>query len=159
MADDRVAALAVGAQLIRAALAEHAEPRLVVDVQERVIGAGEHREAAEVRGRAGQAAHAVDADQPRARPVSGEQFAEFARVVVAERDDRRAPRLSGGAAVDDRSLGAAVKKDGAAVDESGDDHRVDLGAGGDDERVLAAQQRRQVLLDLFVLPAQARHAG
>src|SRR5436189_82447 len=43
----------------------------VVDVEEGVVLAGEPRERANVRGVAGHAVHAVDADEPRSAPVLG----------------------------------------------------------------------------------------
>ena len=52
-------------------LADDAEAVRVVDVEEGVVLAGEPRERANVRGVAGHAVHAVDADEPRSTPVLG----------------------------------------------------------------------------------------
>ncbi len=62
MADDAVAAQAPLAELVGGALADHAEPVGVVDVQERVVLAGDARELLDVGGVPGHRVHAVDRD-------------------------------------------------------------------------------------------------
>ena len=150
VADDAVAARRRTGRLVGRALADDAEAVRVVDVEQRVVLACDAGEGVEVGRVPGHAVDPVHADQPGRGAVLPEQPLQIVGVAEAEPLERRA--VCGGelAAVVDRLVRAAVDEDRALAGEHRDHRRVDERDRRQDERVLAAEQLGQLLLDLPV---------
>ena len=122
----------------------------VVDVQQRAVTAGDLGERLQVGGVAGHAVDAVHAHEPRAVGLGAQQLVEVVRILEAEAPDRGAARARHLAAVVDRLVCARVEEDRAGGGQQRDHRHVDVRDRRQDERVLAAEQRGQPLLDLLV---------
>ena len=133
-----------------APLADHAEPVGVVDVEERAVLAGDPGERAQVGRVAGDAVHAVHADDARVREVVAKQAVEV--VGILERESLHGGAAGPGdlAAVVDRLVRPAVEEDRAAGGEHRDHRHVDVRDGRQHERVLASEELREPALDLLV---------
>ena len=140
----------VGAGLIGCTLADHAEAVSVVDVEQRAVAARDLGERAQVGRVAGHAVDAVHAHQPRAVAPAPRDLVEMVGVFEAEAADRGAARAGDLAAVVDRLVRARVEEDRPRRGEHGDDRGVDVGDRRQHQRVLAAEQLGQALLDLLV---------
>jgi hypothetical protein len=92
VSDDAVATLAPLGQLVGAALADHAEPMAVIQVQEATVLARHARELPDVGRVARHRVHALDGDEPGPHRRGAEEVLEMLVVVVAE-------PLDGGAAL------------------------------------------------------------
>jgi hypothetical protein len=155
---DPVAALAVRAQLVVGALADHAEPVRVVDVKERVVLAGDAREGRDVRCVPGHAVHTVDADQPRRGAAVTKQPLQVVDVLERESLDRRPSHLGELAAVVNRLVRAVLQEDRPAAREHRDHRHVDQRDRRQHERVLGADQLGEPFLDLLVEDRAAEEA-
>ncbi len=150
---------AVGARLVRRALADHAEAVSVVDVEDRVVAAGEPGELGQVGSVSGHAVDPVHADRAacverscRSSRSRSSGSSKRNRFTVAPRARREL------AAVVDRLVGSAVDEDRPVAGEHRDHGQVDQRDRRDDERVLAAEQLDQTLFDLLVEDWAAEHA-
>ena len=157
VADDAVPADAVGARLVGRALADDPESVSVVDVEDRVVATGDSGELAQIRRVAGHAVDPVHAHQPRAGAVLAQELLEVVRILEAESLHRRPAGRGELAAVVDGLVSAAVDVDRPVPGEHRDHGQVDEGDRRDDERVLAAEQLDQALLDLRVENGAAEH--
>jgi hypothetical protein len=106
----------------------------------------------------GHAVDPVEADEPRRRVLLAEQPLEVGRVLEGEAPERRAVRLREDAAVVDRLVRAVLEEDRPAAREHGDDGHVDERDRRQDERVLAAEEIGEALLDLLVEHRAAEQA-
>ena len=107
------------------------------------------------------AGHRVDpvhAHQPRAAGRAAQQLLEVLRVFEAEALHRGASRPRRLAAVVDRLVRPRVEQDRARPGEHRDRGEVDVGDRRQHQRVRAAQQRREALLDLLVQHRAAQEA-
>ena len=158
VADDAVAAHPVRRGLPEMLLADHAEAVGVVDVEQGAVAARDLGEGGEVRRVARHRVHAVHADEARAVGLLAHQLVEVVGVLEAEPAHGGAARLGHLAAVVDRLVGAGVEEDRARGGQQRDHRHVDVGDGREDQRVLAAQQRGQLRLDLLVEDRAAEQA-
>ena len=107
---------------------------------------------------AGHAVDTVHADEPGGVALGAQQLVEVVGVLEAEAADRGAAGLRDLAAVVDRLVRARVEEDRARGREQRDHRHVDVGDRRQDERVLAAEQLGQPLLDLLVEHRAAEQA-
>src|SRR6186997_3044476 len=112
----------------------------------------------QVGGVAGHAVDAVHADEARGVALGAQQLVEVVRVLEAEALDGGAAGAGGLAAVIDRLVRAGVEEDRARGGEQRDHRHVDVRDRRQDERVLAAEQLGQALLDLLVEDRAAEQA-
>ena len=159
MADDAVAAQAPFAQLVGGAFADHAEPVGVVDVQERVVLAGDARELLHVGRVPGHRVHPVDRDHAWGGLRRLDELLEVLGVVVPEALDRRAVPAGDARAVVDRLVRPAVQEQHAAADQDRDHRHVDVGDRREQQRVLGPEQRGRGLLELFVQHGASEQPG
>ena len=162
IANNAVSTSAVRGRLLRRSLADDAESVRVVDVEDRLVVAGERRVCAEIGGVPGHAVHPVDADQPRGRLVGAQQALELVEVVVRETFQRRAAQRGELGALVDRLVGPSIDEDAAARREQRDHGEVDERDRRQDEDVVGREKAREPLLDLLVehgAAEQPRPAG
>ena len=150
VAHDAVPTHPVVTELAGAALTDHAEPMRVVDVQERVVLAREPGEGGDVGRVSRHAVHAVHADQSRWLGVGLQQALEVLGIRVREPKHGGAVPAGDRAAVVDRLVRPAVKEDGPAPREDGNDGHVDERDRRQCERVLCTDELGQLRLELFV---------
>jgi hypothetical protein len=150
MADHGVSALAVRAQLIGPALADHAEAVGIVDVHQSVVLSGQRRERVQVGGVSRHRVHAVHGDEPRRGLAAPQELLQVSRIVVAKPDDGRSVTLGDHRAVVDRLVGAAVQEHRPAAGQDRDDGHVDVRDRGKHQCVLGAEELGHPLLDLLV---------
>ena len=158
MPHDRVSAHAVRARLVRSALADHAEAMRVIDVEQRAVCARNPRERCEIRRIAGHAVDAVHADHRRFLVSLRDQLREMLRVLEAEAAHRGPVAACNLAAVIHRLVRARVEEDRPAAGEHRYHRAVDVRDRRQKQRVLAAEQRGQLVLDLLVQHGAAEHA-
>ena len=162
MTHDAVAQPAVVTQLVGRALADHAEPVRVVDVQERVVLERQALEAAHIRCVAGHRVHAVHRDDPGRPAVLAQELRQVLLVVVPE-PDHLGPSAGGEhRAVEDRLVRAAVEEDRALAGEDRDHRHVDVRDRREQQHVLGAEELGHLLFDLDVglrAPEQPRPRG
>ena len=130
----------------------------VVDIEQGVVVTGDARELVQIGRVPGHAVDAVHADQPSRRPVLPQEPLEIVRILEAEALDGRPAGGCELAAVVNRLVRAVVDEDRSVPGEDGDDGQVDQRDRGDDERVFAAEELDQALLDLGIEHGAAEHA-
>ena len=116
-------------------------------------------EGGEIRRIAGHAVHAVHADERRLAVRLRDQLLEVRRVFEAEPLHRRAVAARNLAAVVQRLVGARVEEDRPVAGEHRDHRGVNVRDRGQEQRVLAPEQRGKPFLDLLVQHGAPEHAG
>ena len=157
VADDAVPAHAVWARLVRVALADHAEPVGVVDIEHGVVPTREPSEVLQFGRVPGHAVDAVHADQARGRAVLAQKLLEVVRILEAEPLHGRPARRRELAPVVDRLVRPVVDEDRPVAGQHGDHGQVDQGDRRNDQRVLAAEELDQPLLNLRIEGGAAEH--
>src|SRR5206468_1113885 len=138
---------------------DHAEAVGVVDVEQRVVLAGDGGEGGQVGHVAGHAVDAVHAHQAGgAGGHLGQSPVEVTGVVGGEPAHGRALTGGDGGPVVDRLVGLLVDQDPALPGEHRDDGRMDVGDGRQDQRVGCAEEVGELLLDVAVQPRAAEEA-
>jgi hypothetical protein len=122
----------------------------VVDVEQRAVLAGDGGERADVRGVAGHAVDAVHDHQAGGVALGAQELVEVVGVLEAEALDGGAAGAGDLAAVVDRLVRAGVHEDRARGGEQRDHGHVDVRDRGQQQRVLAAEQVGEALLDVLV---------
>ena len=112
------------------------------------VAAGDAGEGGQVGSVARDAVDAVHADEPPPGAILDQQPLEIVGILEPEALERGAAGDRELAAVVDGLVRAAVHEHGAAGGEHGDDRHVDVGDGGQHQRVLTAEQLGETLLDL-----------
>jgi hypothetical protein len=162
VADDTVTPPSERGGLVLRSLSDDTEAVGVVDVEQSVVLAGEPRECRQIGGVAGHAVDPVHADEAGARVVRTEQTLEVVGIRVPEAVDACTVHGRHLTAVVDRLVRARIEKHGTGAREHRNHRRMDQRDRREDERVLAAEQRGELLLDLLVqsrAAEQPRPAG